>query len=170
MMARFNLDSGPTQILIPQLIQGVGFAFMFVALGTVSLSTISRQQMQNAAGLFNLVRQLGGSLGTAIVITLLDHKTTIVSASLVRYASPYNPTFVRWWQEIQAGFVARGSDVATAHRQALAVLHTFIAQQSAVIAFDYVFFLIGVVFFACLPLVVLMRQGRIGRQGIPSAE
>jgi DHA2 family multidrug resistance protein len=170
MMARFNLDSGPTQILIPQVIQGVGFAFMFVSLGTVSLSTITRRQMQNAAGLFNLVRQLGGSLGTAIVITLLDHKTTTASASLVRYASPYNPTFVRWWQAIQAGFVARGSDVATAHRQALAVLHMLIAQQSAVIAFDYVFFLIGVVFFACLPLVVLMRQGGIGREGIPSAE
>ncbi len=160
MMARFNLDSGPLQILLPQLIQGVGFAFMFVSLSTIALSTIPRREMQNAAGLFNLVRQLGGSLGTAIVITLLDHKTTTASANLMQYASPYNPTFVQWWQRIQAGLVAHGSDLTTAHRQALALLHGLIRQQAAVVAFDYVFAIVGLVLFACLPLVLLMRQGR----------
>lgn len=161
MMARFNLDSGPLQILLPQLIQGVGFAFMFVSLSTASLSTIARPQMQSATGLYNLVRQLGGSLGTAIVITLLDHKMTATSARLVTYASPYNPTFMQWWQTIQAGLVARGSDPATAHRQALGVLHFLISQQAAVIAFDYVFAIVGIVFLTCLPLVLLMRRGQL---------
>ncbi len=162
LMARFNLDSGPLQILWPQVIQGVGFAFMFISLSTAALSTITRPQMQSAAGLFNLIRQLGGSLGTAIVITMLDHKTTTASANLVRYASAYNPTFMRWWQGIQAGLVARGSDPVTAHRQALALLHGLIARQAAVVAFDYVFAVIGLVFLVCLPLVLLMRGGRGG--------
>jgi MFS transporter, DHA2 family, multidrug resistance protein len=160
MMGRFNLDSGTLQILIPQTIQGVGFAFVFVSLSTAALATISRPQTQNAAGLYNLIRQLGGSLGTAIVITLVDHRTTVASANLMRYATPYNPTFVAWWNTYQAAFVARGSDPTTAHRQALAVLHALISQQAAVIAFDYAFAMIGIVFLACLPLVLLMRERR----------
>jgi DHA2 family multidrug resistance protein len=169
MMARFNLDSGPLQIFLPQVIQGIGFAFMFIPLATASLSTIPRPQLQSAAGLFNLVRQLGGSLGTAIVITLLDHRTTIASAGLMRYANPYNATFMQWWQTFQAALVARGSDQTTARMQALAVLHGFISQQAAVIAYDYVFAVIAIVFFVCLPLVFLMRGGR-RREAVALAE
>ncbi|HEX4835160.1 MAG TPA: DHA2 family efflux MFS transporter permease subunit [bacterium] len=159
MMARFTLNSGPLQILLPQAVQGVGFAFMFVSLSTAMLATIPRPQIQNATGLSNLVRQLGGSLGTAIVITLLDHKTTTASAALVRYASPYNPIFTRWWSVFQAGFVARGSDPATARLQALSALHHLISQQAAVIAFEYAFAVVGALFVICLPLVLLMRGG-----------
>ena len=158
MMAHFTQATSHAGILWPQLIQGVGFSFMFVPLATATLSTIPRPLMQSAAGLYNLVRQLGGSLGTAIVITLLDHKVTTASANLVRYASPSNPTFVAWWTAIQRGLEARGSDAATAHRQALAVLHSWISQQAAVVAFDYVFALVGVVFIACLPIVLLIRD------------
>jgi DHA2 family multidrug resistance protein len=169
-MAFFTTDSGFVQIIIPQVVQGIGFAFMFVSLSTAALATISRPQMQNATGLYNLVRQLGGSLGTAIVITLLDHKITTASANLVKYASVYNATFVQWWQTYQAAFIARGSDPATAHMQALAALHLFISQQASVVAFDYAFAVIGGVFLVCLPLVFLMRQGR-GRSGaVPIGE
>ncbi len=157
LMARFTLDSGPLQIILPQVIQGVGFAFMFVSLTTAMLATMPRPQIQNATGLSGLVRQLGGSLGTAIVITLLDHKTTTASAALVRYASPYNPTFMQWWSTFQAGFSARGSDPGTAHMQALAALHQLISQQAAVVAFDYAFAVVGALFLVCLPLVFLMR-------------
>ena len=152
MMARFNLNTGPLQILVPQIVQGAGFAFMFVSLSTASLSAIPRPQMQSATGLYNLIRQLGGSLGTAVVITLVDHKTTTASANLMHYASVYNPTFMRWWQTYQAGFVARGSDPITAHRQALAALQGLINQQAAVVGFDYAFGVVGLTLLVCLPL------------------
>jgi len=158
MMSHFTTNSSHAVILLPQVIQGIGFSFMFVPLSTATLSTIPRPLMQSATGLFNLVRQLGGSLGTAIVITLLDHKVTTASANLVRYASPSNPTFMAWWSTIQAGLQARGSDAATAHRQALAVLHQFISQQASVVAFDYVFALVGIVFIVSLPVVLLIRD------------
>jgi MFS transporter, DHA2 family, multidrug resistance protein len=162
MMARFNLDSGPLQILLPQVFQGAGFAFMFIALSTAALSTIPRPQMQSATGLYNLIRQLGGSFGTAIVITLVDHKTTTASANLMRYGSIYNPTFMRWWETYQAALVARGSAPAIAHSQALAVLQGLINQQASVVAFDYAFAVMGVLLLACLPLVLVMRLGHAG--------
>jgi len=166
MMALFNLNTGELQILVPQVLQGVGFSLMFVSLSTASLSQMPRPLMQSATGLYNLVRQLGGSLGTAIVITLVDHKMVTASANLVKYASVYNPSFMQWWKLLQAGFVARGSDPTTAHLQALAILQAWIGQQAAVVAYDYAFAMIGIVFFACLPLVLFMRRG----QQQPAAE
>ena len=164
LMGRFNLDSGPLQLLWPMIIQGIGLAFMFISLATTTLSAVPRPQMQGATGLFNLTFQLGGSLGTAIVITLVDHKTTTASANLMRYATIYNPTFMSWWQTFQGAFMARGSDPTTAHRQALAALQGLINQQAAVVAFDYAFALIGIVFFACLPLVLLLRRRAAPRE------
>jgi len=161
MMAHFTLNSGPLQIVFPQIVQGAGFAFMFVALSTAAMSAIPRPQMQSATGLYNLVQQLGGSLGTAVVITLVDHKTTTASANLMRYVSVYNPTFMRWWQTYQAGFVARGSDPTTAHRQALAALQGLVNQQAAVVAFDYAFGVVGLLLLVCLPLVLFMRRGQV---------
>jgi len=121
--------------------------------------------MQSATGLYNLVRQLGGSFGTAIVITLVDHKTTTASANLMRYASVSNPTFMRWWQTYQAAFVARGSDPTTAHWQALAALQGLINQQASVIAFDYTFGVVGLTLLACLPLVLFIRRRQAGSAG-----
>jgi len=158
MMARFTLYTSHLGILVPQMIQGVGFSFMFVPLATATLSTIPRPLMQSATGLYNLVRQLGGSLGTAVVVTLLDHKVTTASANLMRYASLSNPNFVQWWAQVQAMLQARGSDAATAHQQALAVLNLWIRQQASVVAFDYVFGLVGLVFIVCLPIALLIRD------------
>jgi MFS transporter, DHA2 family, multidrug resistance protein len=160
LMARFTLDTGPVQILIPQVMQGVAFALIFVSISTASLATIPRQLMQSAAGLYNLVRQLGGSLGTAVVVTLVDHKTTTASANLIRYASPYNPIFMQWWQRFQAGFAARGADDARARLQALGMMAREIGRQASVVAFDYAFAAMGALFLCCLPLVLLLRRGR----------
>jgi DHA2 family multidrug resistance protein len=62
-IAHFTVATGPMQILLPQLAQGVGFVLIFVPISTAALSTIARQRMQSATGLFNLIRQLGASLG-----------------------------------------------------------------------------------------------------------
>jgi DHA2 family multidrug resistance protein len=161
MMTRFTLYSSQFQLVLPLLVQGTGFAFMFVALSTTTLSTIPRRLMQNAAGMFTLMFQLGGSLGTALIITILDHKIQTASTNLAKYASIYNPSFTQWWQTYEAWFVSRGSDPATAHRQALFVLQQTINQQSAVVAFEYAFGVIAAVFFLCLPLLLLLRRGRV---------
>jgi len=142
------------------IVQGIGFSFMFISLATTTFSMVPRPQMQGATGLFNLMFQLGGSLGQAIMITLVDHKTTMAGANLMRYATVYNPTFLGWWRQFQGAFMARGIDPSTAHRQALAALQGLINRQAAVAAFDYAFAMIAIVFLASLPLVLLLRRHR----------
>jgi DHA2 family multidrug resistance protein len=171
MLAHLTLESGSIHVLIPQVIQGIGFGFMFVSLSTTTLATIPRARMQNATGVYNLIRQLGGSLGTAIVVAVWNHRLAVASANLVGYASPYNPAFAERWRALQAGFVARGSDAATAAQQALAALETIIHRQAATIAFNYAFAVIAVLFVACLPLVLLLRHGsRVAAAGLTASE
>ncbi len=158
-MARFNLASGPAQLLLPQVIQGLGSAFVFVSLTTTSLSTIPRRLMQSATGINSLLRQLGSSLGTAIAITLVDHRTTTASAHLIRYASLSNATFVRWWATYEATFLRHGSAPGVAHWQALSWLERVLDQQAAVVGYDYAFGVIGLVSLLCLPLLVFLRRG-----------
>jgi DHA2 family multidrug resistance protein len=159
LMARFTLDTGPVQVLLPQILQGLAFGLIFVSISTTAMSTIPRASMQAATGLYNLVRQLGGSLGTAVFVTLVDHNTTTASAHLIRYASPYNPMFVAWWRHYQNGLAARGIDVARARLQALALLGQKINAQAAVVAFNYAFAVMAALFLFCLPLVLLLRRG-----------
>jgi DHA2 family multidrug resistance protein len=170
LMARLTLESGSLQILVPQVVQGIGFSFVFVALSTTALSTISRAKMQYATGLYNLIRQLGGSLGTAIVVALMDHRLTEVSARLAAYASIYNPTFVQRWQALRAALIAKGVDASTAGQQALALLNNVMHQQASVIAFNYVFALIGILSLACLPLVLLLRRGQRDGEAVAVVE
>jgi MFS transporter, DHA2 family, multidrug resistance protein len=158
MMGRFTLSTGPAQILLPQVIQGIGFAFLFVPVATTALGRIPRPQMQAATGLYNLVFQLGGSFGTALVIALYDHRLATASAYFMHYASPYNPVFRQWWQEYQSALMLRWSGAWLAHRQALAALNLYFNQQAAVIAFEYVFTLMACGLLACLPLVLLLRR------------
>jgi len=136
-----------------------GWAFIFVSLTTAALATIPRPLVQSAAGLNSLIRQLGASIGTAVVITVLDYKTTTASAELVRYANIYNPIFRQWWQTYQNGFLAHGNDSFTAHQRAVAVLQGLIYQQATMVAYAYDFALLGLLFALCLPLVALVRRG-----------
>ncbi|HLJ62214.1 MAG TPA: DHA2 family efflux MFS transporter permease subunit [bacterium] len=158
-MAFFNLGSGSAQLLLPQFIQGLGSAFVFVSLTTTSLSTIPRAQMQSATGMNSLLRQLGSSFGTAIAITLVDHRTTTASVNLVRYASISNPIFMRWWTAYQTAFLHRGSDPTTAHWRALMALERLIAQQASVVGYGYAFGVLGWISLLCLPLVLFLRRG-----------
>jgi len=74
LMSQLNLDAGFTNVIWPRVVQGIGVAFFFVPLMTVTMSTIPKEEMGNATGVFNLLRNLGGSFGTAFVMTTLSRR------------------------------------------------------------------------------------------------
>jgi DHA2 family multidrug resistance protein len=156
-MGHFTLETGQQNILIPQIIQGVGFALVFVALSTAALATIDRTKMTSATGLNNLIRQLGGSFGTALVVTLLTRHVADARADLVQYASSSNPAFMERWNGMAGAFASQGYSYTTAKQMALQALDGLIQQQSAMIAYEYIFLWIGMLFALCLPLVIFLK-------------
>src|SRR5579864_8645570 len=90
-LGMLNLNAGYWDIFWPQLIQGAGMALLFVPLTTVTMDSIPRERMGNATSLFNLMRNIGGSIGIATTGTLLSRQTQATTNMLGANVSMYSP-------------------------------------------------------------------------------
>src|SRR5215470_14671028 len=86
-----NLQAGYWDIFWPQLIQGVGMSLLFVPLTTVSMDPIPREKMGNATSLFNLMRNIGGSIGIAVTGTMIARNTQSTTATLGSHVTAFDP-------------------------------------------------------------------------------
>src|SRR5438477_7475897 len=91
-LSRLNLQAGYWDIFWPQLIQGAGMSLLFVPLTTVAMDPIPRERMGNATSLFNLMRNIGGSIGIATTGTMLSRNqqptTTLLGSNVTAYGVP----------------------------------------------------------------------------------
>jgi DHA2 family multidrug resistance protein len=159
MMSHFDLQTSKEAILLPQLVQGFALACIFIPLSTVALSTIERREMSAATGLNNLVRQLGGSFGIAIFASLMDRFSRQAKTVLSSHLAVGDPLVYSRLAQMKGAFMARGSDASAAADQALRTLDAQISGQAAMIGFERAFFLGGLMFFASIPLVLMMDDG-----------
>jgi DHA2 family multidrug resistance protein len=144
------------------LIQGVGFALLFVPLTTAAISTIPRHQLSDATGLNSLLRQVGGSFGLAIFATLLRRSQVEAGASISATLTRTRPEVMSRLQAVTQGLISRGLDVVGAHTAALQVMGFTISRQAAVLAFEKMFLLSGIAFLAVLPLLIFLKVERHG--------
>ncbi len=142
----------------PQLWQGVGFSLIFVSLSTAALSTISKPRMTAATGLYNVVRQVMGSVGIAISATMLVSSTVRYHAILSEDAGASGHAR-QLLQQITGGMMAKGADAFTAKEQAMRIIDGLIGKQAAVLAYNHVFVFVASLFFIGFPLVFLLRRG-----------
>ena len=158
-MSRLTTDVGFWDLFWPQLWQGVGFSLIFVALSTAALSTIPRPRMTAATGLYNVVRQVMGSVGIAIAATTLSSSSVRYHAILSENAGA-SRIGAQWVERVAAGMMSKGADAFTAKAQALRILNGVIGRQAAVLAYNHVFVLVSALFVIGFPLVFLLRRGR----------
>jgi DHA2 family multidrug resistance protein len=160
-MSKLTTSVGYWDLFWPQLWQGVGFSLIFVALSTAALSTIARPNMTAATGLYNVVRQVMGSVGIAIAATTLTSTTARYHAILSEDAGA-SIAGRSWLDAITKGMMAKGADAYTATAQAMRVLDGMISRQASVLAYNHVFVLVASLFFIGFPLVFLLRSGTPG--------
>jgi DHA2 family multidrug resistance protein len=159
-LSRLNLQAGYWDFFWPQIIQGAGLSLLFVPLTTVSMDAIPRERMGNATSLFNLMRNIGGSIGIAVTGTMVARNQRSAAALLGEHVSMLDPETQTMFAQIRAAFIAAGSDVVTATNRAYAALGGMVQQQAAIVSFVGLFELLGVVFFLLLPLILLMKRPR----------
>jgi DHA2 family multidrug resistance protein len=159
MLGRLNLDIAMRDVVWPNVIAGVAMGFIFVPLTTVSLGNLRDEQIGSATGIYNLMRNLGGSAGIAVVTTLLARGAQSYQAGLVRNLTPYDPESQEWLENLAAALAAEG-DPATASAQAYGLLYGIVQRQAALLAFIDDFRLISTLCLACVPLVLLFRKVR----------
>jgi DHA2 family multidrug resistance protein len=151
-------DVGFWDVFFPQLWQGVGFSLIFVALSTAALGGVARAKLTAASGLYNVVRQVCGSIGIAVAATMVSRGTVLYRSRLAERLVPGDPRVMAWLASAQAAAQRLGGDSATTARRALAMLDAYVTRQAAVLAYNHVYQLITFTFAACLPLVLLLRR------------
>jgi DHA2 family multidrug resistance protein len=135
LLGGLSVQAGYWDVFWPRLIQGFALGFLFVPLTTISLGDVPVPEMAGATGVFTLLRQLGGSLGIAILTTLLTHQTAIA------------------WNVLASG-------VTQSHGYSIGQLTAMVGQQSAMIAYNYLFRVTAIVFVLSTPLIFLVKKPR----------
>jgi DHA2 family multidrug resistance protein len=156
--ARLDFSAGYWDFFWPQFIQGISLALMFVPLTTVSMARIPQEQMGNATSLFNLLRNLGGSIGIAGVTTMLERMGQNHMNSLGSHITRFDLHSQSALEGMKRSLEAHGVPAATATKQAYAMLYGMVARQASMLSFIQVFRVLAVVFVLLLPLLFIMRR------------
>ncbi len=161
-LSELNLQAGYWDIFWPQFLQGIALALLFVPLTTTTMDPIPKEETGNATSLFNLMRNVGGSVGIAMSNAMLARKQQFYMSQLGEHITPYNQQAMQMLDDLRRGFIASGSDVTTATKQAYAAIGGLVQRQASMLAFLHVFQLLALVFLIVAPLLILMKRPKRG--------
>lgn len=158
LMARFTLAVDFASVAWPRVIMGIGMGFIFIPLTTLTLSGIPKEEMANATSVYNLIRNLGGSFGVAIMTTLLNRRAQFHQARLVEHLTPFDPTYALQAGQGAAALQNRGFDPVPAGQGGLGIIYQRLVREATMLSFNDVFYLLTLMIVLLLPIVLLMRK------------
>jgi len=167
-LGQLNLNAGYWDFFWPQFVQGLGLSMLFVPLTTISMDPIPRERMGNATSLFNLMRNIGGSVGIAMTGTMLARQQQVHINVLGAHIDAYNPASRAMIESMTAAFMARGVDAYTASQRAYGAVFGIVQRQASMVTFVEIFRLLGFIFLLLIPLTLLMKRPS-GRGGPAAA-
>jgi DHA2 family multidrug resistance protein len=135
--------------------QTFGLAFMFIPINAVSYQGVPPEQSGNASALVNLARNIGGSVGTSLVTTLLARSAATHQVALAAHVSAFDPQYVQTLQ----GITQRFGNTAAGQQQANGLVGSLLQQQASILSYLDVFQLLGFGVLLIIPLVFLLRRG-----------
>jgi DHA2 family multidrug resistance protein len=160
-MSEITLGVDYWSLAWPRFLQGVGVGFIFVPLNTMALATIAREKMGNATAALNVVRNLGGGIGVALMATLLARRSQQHHATLVEHVTRWDPDTTARLASWTSHYSALGSDAATAQRRALASVYQEVTRQAQLLAFADDFWVLFILFCGALLLLPLLQRVRM---------
>jgi len=162
MLGHLDLEISMYSVALPNFINGFAGGFIFVPLTTMTMSRLRKQEIGNAAGIYNLVRNIGGSIGIASVTTLLVRRAQIHQNFLAADFSAADAAqgMVR---RLEAGFYNSGTSPYDAHHQALGVIYGVLQQQASLLAYVDNFRILAVLALVCIPFAFLFTAARNAR-------
>jgi DHA2 family multidrug resistance protein len=179
MMSSVTLSVDYWTLTVPRFVQGLGLGFTFVPLTTLALATVPKDRLGNATAAFNVVRNIGGSIGVALATTYLSRRSQYHQSTLVGHVDVWSPETTERLADWTRHFVTQGADTYTAARRATAMLYHDTVAQAQVLAYVDEFFLLSTFFFAIVVVLPFMRRVRAEPasssaetrlEGLPAAE
>jgi DHA2 family multidrug resistance protein len=149
MMAGLSLQADAWAIASPGIIAGIGMGLFFVPLTAVAFGSVRPDRLDEAAGLYALMRGIGSSIGIAVVSWLFVRQGQVHWDNLISHITPFNPAVPPFLSAHGLNPQAPGS---------VSVVALEIGRQAQMLAFIDLFWFIGIVTFAILPLVFMMKR------------
>ncbi len=152
-----NLEISMWEIAWPSIVTGVGLAMVFVPLSAVAMGTLPQSEMGNASGVFNLMRNIGGSFGISLFQTFIARQTQAHQSFLAAHITPENPDYQQRLQELQH-YLSLHSNPAAAHQKALGLIYEGLQRQSRLLAFMGSFRTLAIIALACIGFTLLLKR------------
>jgi len=159
---RATLEISPTTLLAPILITGFGLSFVFVPISTAAYGTLRNEQIGNASGLFNLMRNVGGSIGISIAQTLLTRRAVVHQNEMLNSVPQTGQQFqnhLAGAQQALAGSFGPSNTLAPAR----GLLYQQLGRQATLWAFVDVFRWLSIICFLCVSVAWLFKKVKPGK-------
>ena len=166
-MGHLTTAAGEADVRAALIIRGVGLGFLFTPINNVAYASLHPSEAQQAAGLINLSRQLGGSFGIAVLANYVSTHIQLHRADLVSNLAAGNVATDTRLQMLTAGFMSRGMSAMQASKAALAALNAQVNQQAAMLSYNDSWIFILIAFVAVSPAILLLRRPQ-GKAGMPA--
>jgi len=159
-MRGFSLEASYWDFMWPRVMLGAALGMIFPPLTRATLANIPRVEMGNATGIYNLLRNIGGSVGIALSATMLTRLAQFYQANLAGHVNPYNPLVQLRLRELTDAAVARGMDLVSSRKAALGILYRIVERESGMLAYSYIFWILGLAFLVIIPFLYFLRKPR----------
>jgi DHA2 family multidrug resistance protein len=167
-LGHLTTQSGPSDTQLGLMVRGLGLGLVFIPISTVAFAGLKGAEIAQGSALYNLMRQLGGSFGIAVLNTYITNMTAYHRANLVSSLYSGNMTFENRLNGLAASLANSGYSMEAARAAALHLLDQAVQAQASTMAYNNAFILLGLTFVIALPAVLLLRKP--GRRAAPPAE
>ena len=150
------------------IVRGAGLGLLFVPITTLALSTLRGKEIGQGAAFTGMVRQLGGSFGIALISTFISRETFTHRADLIQYISPYDPAVQQRIQGLKNTFMTSGFAPEVALKKAYQMMELSVLKQATLLTYMDAFLYIGIFFLLCVPVVLVIKQGK-SKGDLPAA-
>jgi DHA2 family multidrug resistance protein len=160
-----NSDFGGDQFKISLIIRALGQPLFMIPLSALGMAAISPAQVANASAILNSMRNLGGSIGIALVGTIITVRQASHFSRLVDHLSLFEAGTTERLTMLQNGLMLQGIDATSGKTLALQAVIAQAQKESVIMAFGDVFLLMGLGLVLCLPLIFFMKKTKAGIPG-----
>ena len=165
MLGDLNFSMSMGTVVWPNIVNGFANGFLFVPLTTMTVKTLPNELMGAGTGLYNLLRNLGGSLGISMVTTLLTRGEQAHQNMLVGNLTGSNPAYWNTLHRLTGFFAMRGGGEATGTRMAMGSMYRQMVQQATLASYVDDFRLLAYMSLLCIPFLLFFRKTGVQRQG-----
>lgn len=165
--SNMSADFSGEQMVYSQFVRAFGLPLIFIPLSSLATGELEARVAASASSIYNMMRNLGGSLGIAALSTLLTQREQLHSSRIGESVSIWDPQVQQRINDLTQVMVSRGADLATAKDQALHVISHSIRQQSLVMAYNDCFYLFGFILLLGGAVIILAKKPKL--QGVSAA-